>query len=60
MKQVTGAAKVEDKAPCEQENFGKQSVILRSDWCSTTHFLVSCYVVLGVMHICSAHMQSAV
>ena len=39
-KQVTRATYMEDKAPREQENFDKQSVILRSDWCNIMHSLV--------------------
>ena len=39
-KRVTRATYVEDKAPRKRENFDKQSVILRSDWCNITCSLV--------------------
>ena len=39
-KRVTGATYAEDEAPRERENFDKQSVILRSDWCNITRSLV--------------------
>ena len=39
-KRVTGATYAEDEAPHEQENFDKQSVTLRSDWCNITRSLV--------------------
>ena len=39
-KRITGATYAEDEAPRERENFDKQSVILRSDWCNIMHSLV--------------------
>ena len=40
VKPVTGATYAEDEGLRERENLDKQSVILRSDWCSITRSLV--------------------
>ena len=40
---------MEDDALHEWENFGKQSVILRSDWYNIMHSLVLCYTLLVVI-----------